>query len=130
MAASHNFFHMRDNFRMYYFDLGVISSKNWRVSHVLSHHLYSNTAWDWEIYGLEPFLCYLPADDKSIIYRFVTVLLSPIVLCVAIFIQAAQRWVLSEIKYTLFGLKLCNYALASHADPKSILDRYKFKSPF
>jgi len=42
-VGAHNFFHMRDNWRMYYFDLTPLSSAEWRVSHGLSHHLFPNT---------------------------------------------------------------------------------------
>ncbi|XP_058803278.1 cytochrome b5-related protein-like [Phymastichus coffea] len=68
-VAGHNFFHMRDNFRMWYFDLSLMSSKEWRVSHGLSHHLYANTLWDMEIYVIEPFIEFLPKTGKRTIHR-------------------------------------------------------------
>jgi hypothetical protein len=43
MVGAHNFFHLRDNWRKYYWDLGLMSSHEWLVIHVLSHHLYPNT---------------------------------------------------------------------------------------
>lgn len=43
VVGSHNFFHKRDNFRMYYMDLSPLSSYEWRISHACSHHLYPNT---------------------------------------------------------------------------------------
>ncbi|KAB0794240.1 hypothetical protein PPYR_13860 [Photinus pyralis] len=46
--ASHNHFHKRDNFRMYYFNLCLMDFRGWRVSHVLSHHLFTNTIYDLE----------------------------------------------------------------------------------
>ncbi|KAJ8980971.1 hypothetical protein NQ317_013425 [Molorchus minor] len=66
-VAAHNFFHQRDNFRI-----------DWRISHVLSHHSYTNTVNDLEISSLEPFLQYLPTN-KHFIIRYVSWLYSPIV---------------------------------------------------
>ncbi|CAH2010246.1 unnamed protein product [Acanthoscelides obtectus] len=76
--AAHNFFHQRDNFRMYYFDFTMMRHKEWRISHALSHHLYTNTVYDLEISALEPFLQYLPTE-KSLIFRFASWIYSPIV---------------------------------------------------
>jgi hypothetical protein len=41
--AAHNFVHMKENWRRYYMDFGFLSSYQWRISHVLSHHNYPNT---------------------------------------------------------------------------------------
>ena len=43
VVGSHNFFHLKENWRKFYFDLSLLSSYEWRVSHALSHHLYPNT---------------------------------------------------------------------------------------
>lgn len=43
MVAAHNFFHKKDNWRIFYYDLGTLSSHEWRISHAYSHHLYPNT---------------------------------------------------------------------------------------
>ena len=42
-TAAHNFFHKKDHWRMYYFDLSLLSSYEWRISHAISHHLFPNT---------------------------------------------------------------------------------------
>ena len=94
VIIAHNFFHMKDNFRMYYFDLSMMSSKEWRISHALSHHLYPNTLWDMEIYLFEPFLAYLPKTDKTISYRLRTILTSPIVMSLSYFTQAIKRYLI------------------------------------
>lgn len=75
--AAHNFFHKRDNFRMYYFDFSMLSSKGWRISHGLSHHLFANTLYDLEISSLEPFLQHLPTP-KGFVFRYISWLYSPI----------------------------------------------------
>lgn len=67
--TAHNFFHQRDNFRMYYFNISLMSMSEWRITHVLSHHLFPNTLQDYEIIVLEPFLQYLPMQ-KSVFARY------------------------------------------------------------
>ncbi|XP_043518731.1 cytochrome b5-related protein-like isoform X2 [Frieseomelitta varia] len=87
----HNYFHMRDTFRMYYFDLSLMSSKDWRISHALSHHIYPNTLWDYEIYSLEPFLLWLPDPKKSWLLGVVSQLASPLIWALGFYEQAIKR---------------------------------------
>lgn len=75
--ASHNFFHQRNNFRMYYFDFTMMHYKEWRISHALSHHLYTNTINDLEISSLEPYVQYLPAPKKFAV-KYLSWFYSPI----------------------------------------------------
>ncbi|XP_075972013.1 cytochrome b5-related protein-like [Anticarsia gemmatalis] len=65
-VAGHNFIHRRTNWRMYLFNMSMWSYRDFRVSHVLSHHLYTNTLMDLEISSLEPFLFYNPRRDKPL----------------------------------------------------------------
>jgi fatty acid desaturase len=70
---------------MYCWDLGVLSSFEWRVTHALSHHLYTNTIIDFELSALEPFLDYRVYQPKSFWYRSqlafpFLLMISPIVL--------------------------------------------------
>nr|XP_022905146.1 cytochrome b5-related protein-like [Onthophagus taurus] len=76
--AAHNFFHQKDNFRRFYFDLTTMSSRSWRISHALSHHLYTNTVYDFEISALEPFFQYLTMK-KNITVRYLSWIYTPIV---------------------------------------------------
>ncbi|XP_020287163.1 cytochrome b5-related protein isoform X2 [Pseudomyrmex gracilis] len=92
VIAGHNYFHMRDNFRMYYFDLGMISSKNWRITHVMSHHMYTNTMWDYEIYVVEPFLQWLPRENKSYLAGMISKLISPIVWILLSSVEGIKRY--------------------------------------
>lgn len=92
--TGHNYFHMRDNFRMYYFDLCTMSSKDWRISHAMSHHIYPNTVWDYEIYTVEPFIHFLPSKKKSWLRGFISQLLSPLYWSLAVFDQAIKRFVI------------------------------------
>ncbi|XP_063225469.1 cytochrome b5-related protein-like [Bacillus rossius redtenbacheri] len=79
VIAAHNFFHQRDNFRMHYFNLSFMSARDWRVSHGLSHHIYTNTVLDLEMSITEPFLQWLPEPSKGWIARYLSWLYSPFV---------------------------------------------------
>lgn len=70
VVTAHNFFHMKDNFRMYYFDLSFLASRQWRISHALSHHLYTNSLLDLELTLLEPLLQWVPCNTKSVCVRY------------------------------------------------------------
>jgi fatty acid desaturase len=70
LTSAHNFFHLRDSWRMYYFDLGLISSYEWRISHAMSHHMYPNTLLDLEVSMTEPMLMFLPTKSKNFIQRY------------------------------------------------------------
>lgn len=63
--ASHNNFHLKDNWRMYTIDFTGFSSHEWRISHVYSHHTFSNTLLDVEIWGFEPIVSFLPWSNKK-----------------------------------------------------------------
>lgn len=64
--AAHNYFHQKDNFRMYYFNFSLHTVREWRISHVLSHHLHTNTVDDFEISSHEPILQYLPVERSPL----------------------------------------------------------------
>jgi len=61
-GTGHNFLHQRDNVRMFYLDLSLFSSAEFRVMHALSHHMFPNTALDLEVTSYEPFLRYLTQE--------------------------------------------------------------------
>lgn len=75
---AHNYFHRKDNFRMYYFDLSLMSSRSWRITHALSHHIYTNTVYDYEISFVEPFFQYLPME-KPLLVRYGSWFYGPVV---------------------------------------------------
>ncbi|XP_068631090.1 cytochrome b5-related protein-like [Battus philenor] len=64
VVAAHNYIHKKTNWRMYLFNLGMWSYRDFRVSHALSHHLYPNTLMDLEISGFEPFVFWLPLKNR------------------------------------------------------------------
>ncbi|KAF4520003.1 hypothetical protein B566_EDAN007151 [Ephemera danica] len=92
-SINHNFFHMKENFRRYYFDMSCMSSTSWRVSHALSHHLFPNTITDLEISMTEPFFYWLPYKDKNIVERYLTWLTSPIMYALVFPIEYVRRLV-------------------------------------
>lgn len=49
--------------------------RDWRISHVLSHHLYTNSINDMEISTLEPFLMYLPGE-KHVFRRLISIVIN------------------------------------------------------
>lgn len=71
VITSHNFFHQKDNFRMYWFNLLLLSFRDWRISHVISHHHFTNSYYDMEVSGTEPLLCWLP-EQKSFVTRWLS----------------------------------------------------------
>ncbi|XP_029660033.1 cytochrome b5-related protein-like [Formica exsecta] len=96
---------MRDNFRMYYFDLSMLSSKNWRIVHVMSHHMYPNTLWDYQIYELEPFLQWLPHKDKSYFAGIISQIISPIVWMLLFLLEGFKRYYLVFKEYGVFEFR-------------------------
>ncbi|XP_026479105.1 cytochrome b5-related protein-like [Ctenocephalides felis] len=75
-VAAHNFFHQKNNWRMYAFNLTLLSCREWRISHVLSHHLHPNTLVDMECSTAEPFLCWQPKDKGFM--KYVSCVISPL----------------------------------------------------
>jgi len=57
----------------------MLSAKHFRVHHTLSHHLYPNSVLDLEMSLLEPWLPWLPSEDKNLLQRYATWFISPIV---------------------------------------------------
>ncbi|KAH8279636.1 hypothetical protein KR018_011673 [Drosophila ironensis] len=79
-TSTHNYFHQRDSWRMYSFNLALMNFRSWRVSHALSHHVYPNSLSDLEMSMFEPFLCWLPGRAYAIkAQRWGSVVISPLV---------------------------------------------------
>jgi hypothetical protein len=77
IVISHNYFHRKDNFRMYGINLSGADYTGWRITHVLSHHMYTNSYYDVEVTFIEPFLQFLPRS-KTVGYKAFAVLISPL----------------------------------------------------
>ncbi|XP_033226339.1 uncharacterized protein LOC117178905 [Belonocnema kinseyi] len=102
--ASHNYIHMKQNFRMYYFDLSLMSSKEWRITHALSHHLYPNTIWDQEVYSFEPVMNWLPYR-KTVFSRIAGILLTPVVWVTGFFRDGIKRYYLVFMVWKKFEFR-------------------------
>lgn len=90
--CAHNFFHQKDNWRMYLFDLTLFSSHDWRISHALSHHLFTNTIYDFEISVLEPFFEFLPKANKTWLQRYGSYFYSVALFPVFFYLEALKKW--------------------------------------
>lgn len=94
--SAHNFFHQKDNWRMYSFDLTLNSSHEWRISHVYSHHAFANTMMDYEIAAFEPFCNFLDYTAKTTaIGRLSTFLFTILVFPIGMHATAIKRVVLA-----------------------------------
>ncbi|XP_056633123.1 cytochrome b5-related protein-like [Diorhabda sublineata] len=91
-VAGHNYFHMKDNIRMYYFQFSTLLVRDWRISHALSHHLYTNTIIDLEIIMFEPILQYLPIK-KTPLKKALSVLSAPIVWATLFHSSLIRTWI-------------------------------------
>lgn len=87
--TSHNFFHQRDNWRMHIFDLLLASSQDWRISHALSHHVFPNTIYDYEISAFEPHLNLLPTKRVS---THLSIMLTSFLFFFAFFFEWFSKW--------------------------------------
>jgi len=63
-GLGHNFLHQRDTILRFLFNLTLCSSHEWRVSHAISHHQYTNTLFDLEIISLNPLFIFFFSSSK------------------------------------------------------------------
>lgn len=114
--AAHNFFHRRDNARMYYFNLAFLNYREWRISHALSHHLYPNSLHDMEMTFFEPFLCWIPNPHiKGLFQRYGSWLYSPVIYSVLYLEQIVMRYIYISAQQhflcVIFPFRLPNFSL-------------------
>ncbi|PSN47115.1 Cytochrome b5-related protein [Blattella germanica] len=91
VMGAHNFLHLRDNFRMYYLDISFMSSRDWRVTHALSHHMYPNTQLDIELCFNEKIFQWMPLKHKSWALRYGSWFYSPIIYALLFFLSFNAR---------------------------------------
>jgi cytochrome b involved in lipid metabolism len=90
-VGAHNFFHLKDTFRRFYFDLGLGNSYEWRITHFFSHHLYPNTVMDIEL-KLCPSFEFLPHIERSWAQTYLPVIYSHFLYCFLFWIDFVKRW--------------------------------------
>ncbi|XP_055372163.1 cytochrome b5-related protein-like [Condylostylus longicornis] len=101
VISSHNYFHRRDNWRMYCFNLGLMNVNDWRISHALSHHIYTNSFHDLEISMFEPYFMWIPNPYvKTAFQRYGSWIYGPLIY--------VSLFPMSFIKRIIFSLKKQN----------------------
>ena len=93
-SLSHNFFHQKPSWRMYVWDLSLLSSRDWRITHAFSHHLYTSTFYDVELAGWEPFAVFIPATAKNTIQKVLAPFYIPILYALVTVIEFVKKYVL------------------------------------
>ena len=83
MSCSHNFWHQADNFRQYYWDFTMLSSYDWRITHMLSHHLHTNSYHDFEVTVLFPLVDLFPNLKKFWFHKYFSPLYFQFILLIA-----------------------------------------------
>ena len=92
MICAHNFFHQKNSWRMNLFDLGLLSSTEWRVTHALSHHLYTNSILDFELSDFEPWFDFR-VYPKGLFRRYLPYIFALIIGPFYFFSEALKRLV-------------------------------------
>lgn len=96
--AGHNFFHLRDNYRMMYFNLLFMSYRDWRITHALSHHAYPNSLLDYEMVQYEPIFVWMPSiSDKNWFQRYASWIYAPIIYVGVYHIEFVKKLVVCRI---------------------------------
>lgn len=105
VVLGHNFLHGHHNWRMLMLNLTLMSHRHWRITHVLSHHMYTNSYHDIEALYFQPFLSWIPsAAAKNRIQRYGSWIYGPFVYCVYSFIEFLTRvfWSLMNNNFKMF----------------------------
>lgn len=77
---------------MYVWDLGLLSSYEWRITHAISHHCYTNSIIDFEISIVEPMIDYRVYATKSLWHRsHLSLMFILIILPLMLFIELFKR---------------------------------------
>ncbi|CRL02068.1 CLUMA_CG015162, isoform A [Clunio marinus] len=66
----HNFLHQRNNWRKIMINFSLMSFREIRISHIFSHHIYTNSFNDLEVTLPEPAVSWFPVKEKSWMQRY------------------------------------------------------------
>lgn len=94
---AHNFIHQKDNWRMYTANISMMSWRDFRVFHVISHHMYTNTWSDLEVSNFEPHLQWMPIQIKTQFSVLYSALVSPLSYMKIFHVAQHQRFVNSRV---------------------------------
>lgn len=89
-----------------------VCRREWRISHVLSHHIYTNTVQDLEMALLYPFLHWYPTEDKPFTVRmfpYLTPVTYPFILLGQLVIRYTKQYInrtsrLYDLSYIFISL--------------------------
>ena len=96
--VAHNFYHRRDNWQMWLFDITLMNSQQWRITHGNSHHMFPNTLMDLEITMFEPFIYWLPINKKSaVLHILFQWILLPLIFCITTLVDGLKVPILADI---------------------------------
>lgn len=80
MVCAHQFIHRKNNSRLLYLNYMLLSYKDIRISHVLSHHMYLNSTNDLEQLMFEPLSTWIPPmKTKAFIQNYLGWVYGPII---------------------------------------------------
>ena len=93
-GCAHNFIHKRDNWFMYVWDLTIESSYDSRITHAISHHMFANTVYDFEMRITEPHADFRVHAAKSNLQKspLFNVILIQLTTPLTQFGDALKRW--------------------------------------
>jgi len=91
-SLSHNFVHQKPSWRMYVWDLSLLSSRDYRITHAFSHNLYTNTFYDGELAVWEPFAVFIPATKKNTIQKVMAPFYIPLMYALITVIQFVKNY--------------------------------------
>ena len=95
---AHNFMHQKDNWRMYAANIPLINYKDFRVYHVMSHHMYPNSHTDLETTVFEySAQKWIPYANKLKIHAYWAALMSTFAYCLAFLSTALLRFDSSKL---------------------------------
>ncbi|KAK5637954.1 hypothetical protein RI129_012249 [Pyrocoelia pectoralis] len=86
LLVGHNFYHQLDNFRIYYNDIFMLSSRDFRIVHVLSHHPFPNSVSDMQAYLVEPIVLLFPGR-KCFITKYLSYIYVPFLVWPTLFLS-------------------------------------------
>lgn len=87
----HNFLHQKHSWRRIMINFSLLSFREIRISHVFSHHVYTNTFNDLETILTEPMFTWLPVETKTFAQRYLSWIYSWFAFAVAPFLLLTQR---------------------------------------
>jgi fatty acid desaturase len=68
----HNFLHQKDNWRKIMINFSLMSYREIQISHIFSHHVYTNSFNDLEVTMVEPAFSWFPLSTKTFVQKYLS----------------------------------------------------------